>query len=128
MRCRRDISPGAFGKTLMECHSVFFVRRSLVTIVSGQQNNQDPPKVFLFFAMLTKIEAKGEASKAQRLILSKPRVSKALEAHCARMPKSIELRAFGGTGEPRICPLGGCVGQRARSTRLLKRDPVKGKR
>ena len=55
------------------------------------------PKVFFFFAMLMKIEVKGEASKAQHL-----RVSETPEAHCAKMPKSIQLRAFGGTGEPCI--------------------------
>jgi hypothetical protein len=42
VRCRWDISPSAFGKTPMEYHSVFFVRRSLVTIVPRQQRNQDP--------------------------------------------------------------------------------------
>jgi len=47
--------------------------------------------------MLIKIEVKSEASKAQHL-----RVCKTPEAHCAKMPKSIQLRAFGGTGEPCI--------------------------
>ena len=48
--------------------------------------------------MLMKIEVKGEASKAQHLS-----ISKAPEAHCAKMPKSIiQLRVFGGTGEPYI--------------------------
>lgn len=82
----------------MKYHSVFFVRRSLVTIVPGQQRNQDPQKYFFLFAMLMKIEVKGEAlEEAQHL-----RVSKAPEAQCAKMPKSIQLRAFGGTGEPYI--------------------------
>jgi hypothetical protein len=36
--------------------------------------------------MLMKIEVKGEASKAQHL-----RVSETPEAHCAKMPKSIQL-------------------------------------
>lgn len=128
MRCRWDISPGAFGKTPMEYYSVFFVRRSLVTIVPGQQRNRDPQSIF-FFATLMGIGAKGEASKAQRLILSKskPGVSKAPEAHCAEMPKSIQLRAFGGTGEP-FGRLFFRMGQRACSTCLIERDPVRGKR
>ncbi len=66
-------------------------------IVPGQQRNQDPQKYFFLFAMLIKIEVKGEVSKAQHL-----RISKTPEAHCAKMPKSIQLRAFGGTGEPCI--------------------------
>ncbi len=97
VRCRWDISPGALGKTRIKYHSVFFVRRSLVTIVPGQQRNQAPQKSFFLFAMLIKIEVKGEASKTQHL-----RVSKTPEAHCVRMPKSIQLRVFGGTGEPYI--------------------------
>ena len=98
VRCRWDISPGALGKTQIKYHSVFFVRRSLVTIVPGQQRNQDPQKYFCLFAMLLKIEVKGEASKAQHLRVSETTP----EAHCAKMPKSIQLRAFGGTGEPCI--------------------------
>jgi len=69
-----------------------------VTIVPGQQRNQDPQKYFFLFAMLMKIEVKGEASKAQHLRVSETTP----EAHCAKMPKSIQLRAFGGTGEPCI--------------------------
>jgi hypothetical protein len=47
--------------------------------------------------MLIKIEVKGEASKAHHL-----RVCKTPEAHYTKMPKSIQIRAFGGTGEPCI--------------------------
>ena len=81
----------------MRYHSVFFVRRSLVTIVPGQRRNQDPQKYFFVSAMPMKIEVKGETSKAQHL-----RVSKTPEAHCAKMPTSMQLQAFGGTGEPCI--------------------------
>jgi hypothetical protein len=42
VRCRWDISLSTFGKTPMEYHSIFFVRRSLIIIVPRQQRNQDP--------------------------------------------------------------------------------------